>query len=140
MLYRKTKNRFLVILVSLGLIITLIIFLFKVLEDNVLYFFSPTQIHNKTDINFTKKIRIGGMVKKGSIKSNEKELKFIVTDLKNEILVSYKGTVPNFFSEGKGVVAEGYLKDRSFFNATKILAKHDENYMPPEVKAAIGEK
>ncbi len=134
MLYRKTKNRFLVILVSLGLIITLIIFLFKVLEDNVLYFFSPTQIHNKTDINFTKKIRIGGMVKKGSIKSNEKELKFIVTDLKNEILVSYKGTVPNLFSEGKGVIAEGKLQDKKFFIANRILAKHDENYMPPELK------
>ena len=132
MLNIKTKNRLSIFIAISVLSIVIIIFILKTLEDNVLYFFSPTQIHNKTDINFTKKIRIGGMVKKGSIKSNEKELKFIVTDLKNEILVSYKGTVPNLFSEGKGVIAEGKLQDKKFFIANTILAKHDETYMPPK--------
>ena len=80
------------------------------------------------------------MVKKNSISVEKKEVKFIITDFKNEINVTYSGVVPNLFSEGKGVVAEGYLKDRNFFLATKILAKHDENYMPPEVKAALEDK
>jgi cytochrome c-type biogenesis protein CcmE len=80
------------------------------------------------------------MVKSDSMFINAKEVKFIITDFKNEINVSYSGAVPNLFVEGKGVVAEGYLKDKNFFLATKILAKHDENYMPPEVKAALEEK
>ena len=80
------------------------------------------------------------MVKKDSIMTISKEVKFIVTDFKNEINVVYSGAVPNLFAEEKGVVAEGYLKDKNFFLATKILAKHDENYMPPEVKEALGEK
>ena len=80
------------------------------------------------------------MVKENSIKIKSNEINFIITDFKNEINVTYSGAVPNLFSEGKGVVAEGYLKDRSFFEASKILAKHDENYMPPEVKAALEEK
>ena len=77
------------------------------------------------------------MVKNNSISVDTEELNFIITDFKNEIIVTYSGVVPNLFAEGKGVVAEGYLKDKNFFLATKILAKHDENYMPPEVKAAI---
>ena len=80
------------------------------------------------------------MVKDKSISIKAEEIRFIITDFKNEINVTYSGVVPNLFSEGKGVVAEGYLKDKSFFIATKILAKHDENYMPPEVKAALEEK
>ncbi len=80
------------------------------------------------------------MVKNNSISIEEKKVKFIVTDFKNEINVIYSGVIPNLFAEGKGVVAEGYLNDRNFFSATKILAKHDENYMPPEVKAALEEK
>ena len=86
------------------------------------------------------KIRIGGMVKENSIQIKSNKVNFIITDFKNEINVTYLGVVPNLFSEGKGVVAEGYLKDRSFFKASKILAKHDENYMPPEVKEALGER
>jgi cytochrome c-type biogenesis protein CcmE len=124
------------ILVVLSLSVFLIL---KSLEDNVVYFKSPTEIKTLGEIE-KKKIRIGGMVKKGSIFVEEKELKFIVTDFKNEINVTYSGVIPNLFAEGKGVVAEGYLKDRNVFLATKILAKHDENYMPPEVKAAIEEK
>ena len=125
-----------IIFVVLSLSVFLIL---KSLEDNVVYFKSPTEIKTLGEIE-KRKIRIGGMVKKSSIFVKEKELKFIVTDFKNEINVIYSGVIPNLFAEGKGVVAEGFLKDRSVFLATKILAKHDENYMPPEVKAAIEEK
>ena len=108
----------------------------KSLEENVVYFKSPSDIQLLSEIK-NKKIRVGGMVKKNSIKISSNQLNFVITDFKNEINVSYSGLIPNLFSEGKGVVAEGYLKDKSFFNASKILAKHDENYMPPEVKAAL---
>ena len=74
------------------------------------------------------------MVKKNSILIDSEEMKFVVTDFKNELIVSYKGVVPNLFSEEKGVVAEGKLKDKKFFVADRILAKHDEKYMPPELK------
>ena len=137
MLLKKVKNR-LSILITLSLISIFTIFLIlKVLEDNVLYFYSPSEIKNSNKISFKKKIRIGGMVKKGSIRSNKSEIKFIVTDLNNEIIVSYSGTVPALFAEGKGVVAEGNLKDKKFFIAKRILAKHDENYMPPELKESL---
>ena len=137
MLNIKTKNRLSIFLGISVLIIISIAFIFKTLEDNVLYFYSPSEIKKSDDINFKKKIRIGGMVKKGSIQSNERDIKFIVTDLKNEIIVSYSGTVPALFEEGKGVVAEGNLKDKKFFIAKRILAKHDENYMPPELKESL---
>ena len=134
MLYNKTKNR-LIILTAISIISILVIFLIlKTLEDNVLYFYSPSEIKNTNDIDLNKKIRVGGMVKKGSIQSNETEIKFVVTDLSNEIIVSYSGTVPALFAEGKGVVAEGKLRDKKFFIAKRILAKHDENYMPPELR------
>jgi len=107
------------------------------LEENVVYFLSPTEIYNKTNITFDKTIRIGGLVKTNSISKNETSISFIITDLKKEIIVSYEGIVPNLFSEGKGVVAEGKLKDKKYFVASKILAKHDENYMPPEVSKAL---
>tara|TARA_B100001093_G_scaffold423550_1_gene416484 strand:+ start:1091 stop:1420 length:330 start_codon:yes stop_codon:yes gene_type:complete len=109
------------------------------LEENVVYFKSPSDVKLITELE-RKKIRIGGMVKKNSIEISTNEVNFIITDLKNEIRVSYSGVVPNLFSEEKGVVAEGFLKDRNFFQATKILAKHDENYMPPEVKSALEDK
>ena len=136
---RKVKLRFffvLLILVTLALSVFLLI---KSLEENVIFFKSPTEIKTLSEID-KKKIRIGGMVKKDSITIISNEIKFIVTDFKNEINVVYSGVVPNLFAEEKGVVAEGYLKDKNFFLATKILAKHDENYMPPEVKAALEEK
>ena len=109
----------------------------KSLEENVVYFFSPTEIYNNENISFNKKIRIGGLVKEGSLTNNQALINFIVTDLNNEIMVSYSGLLPNLFSEGKGVVAEGKLNDKKYFIADKILAKHDENYMPPEVKEAL---
>ena len=135
----KVKLRIFFVLLILGVLSLSVFLILKSLEDNVVYFKSPTEIKTLGEIE-KKKIRIGGMVKKGSIFVEEKELKFIVTDFKNEINVTYSGVIPNLFAEGKGVVAEGYLKDRNVFLATKILAKHDENYMPPEVKAAIEEK
>jgi len=115
----------------------IVFFILKSLEDNVVYFLSPTEIHNKSDISFNKKIRVGGLVKNGSINRQANAVNFIITDLENEIIVSYNGLLPNLFSEGKGVVAEGKLNDKKYFIADKILAKHDENYMPPEVSEAL---
>ena len=136
---KKVKLRILFLFLVLASIILTVYLILKSLEENVVYFLSPTKIKNLTEIN-SNKIRIGGMVKNKSIIIKSEEINFIITDFKNEINVSYSGSVPNLFAEGKGVVAEGYLKDRSYFNAVKILAKHDENYMPPEVKEAIGDK
>ena len=136
---RKVKFRLLFISLILLSIILSVFLVLKSLEENVIFFKSPTEIKTLSEIG-KKKIRIGGMVKKDSINMISKEIKFIVTDFKNEINVVYSGVVPNLFAEEKGVVAEGYLKDKNFFLATKILAKHDENYMPPEVKAALEEK
>jgi cytochrome c-type biogenesis protein CcmE len=133
---RKVKLRF-VFIITIILILTFFLVL-KSLEENVVYFQSPSEIKSLTELT-KNKIRVGGMVKKNSISVNSNEINFIITDFKNEINVSYTGAVPNLFEEGKGVVAEGILKDRNFFSATKILAKHDENYMPPEVKAALEE-
>jgi len=136
---RKVKLRFFFIILILFSLILTVFLVLKSLEENVVYFKSPTDIQmiGKLKAN---KIRIGGMVKKDSIQIKSDEINFIITDFKSDINVTYSGVVPNLFSEGKGVVAEGYLKDRNFFEASKILAKHDENYMPPEVKAALGEK
>ena len=136
---RKVKLRFLFVLIILITIILAVFLVLKSLEENVVYFQSPSEITTLTELD-KKKIRIGGMVKKNSISVNANEITFIITDFKNEINVTYTGAIPNLFEEEKGVVAEGTLKDRNFLLASKILAKHDENYMPPEVKAALGEK
>ena len=136
---RKVKLRFLFIVVVLITLILSIFLILKSLEENVVYFQSPTEIKSLTELK-NGKIRVGCMVKKGSIEINSNEVNFVVTDYKNEISVSYSGAIPNLFAEEKGVVAEGFLKDKNFFSATKILAKHDENYMPPEVKKALGDK
>ena len=133
----KVKLRFLFIAIILITLILTIFLILKSLEENVVYFQSPTEIKLLSELE-DNKIRVGGMVKKDSISINANEVRFIITDFKNEINVSYSGAIPNLFEEGKGVVAEGFLKDRNFFSATKILAKHDENYMPPEVKEALG--
>ncbi len=137
MFNKRIKSR-IFFLFSLFFIAVLIVFLIlKSLEDNVIYFLSPTEIHNKSDISLNKKIRVGGLVKIGSVDKEGDIVNFIITDLKNEIFVSYRGLIPNLFSEGKGVVAEGQLNDKKYFIANKILAKHDENYMPPEVSKAL---
>ena len=138
MLSKKVKLRIFYLILSLFLFTLIIFFILRSLEKNVVYFFSPTEIYNKSNISFNKKIRVGGLVKENSITKNEKTINFIITDFKNEIIVSYIGLVPNLFSEGKGVIAEGELKDKKYFVADKILAKHDENYMPPEVNKALG--
>ena len=136
---RKVKLRLVFILLILTALTLTIFLILKSLEENVVYFQSPSEISELTELD-GKKIRVGGMVKKDSISITSDQLKFIISDFKNEIIVTYSGVVPNLFEEEKGVVAEGYLKDRNFLSATKILAKHDENYMPPEVKEALEEK
>ena len=134
MLTKKVKKRFSFLSIFLILTVISVFFILKSLNKNILYFKSPTDIKIDQDIDFTKKIRVGGMVKKNSLIISEEEIKFIITDFKNELKISYSGTVPNLFSEEKGVVAEGKLQDKTFFIADRILAKHDENYMPPELK------
>ena len=134
MLTKKVKKRVSFLSLLLISLVIAVFFILKSLTNNILYFKSPTDIQLSQDIVLSKKIRVGGMVKKDSININNKEIKFIITDFKNELFVSYSGTVPNLFSEGKGVVAEGTLKDKNFFIADRILAKHDEKYMPPELK------
>ena len=136
---RKVKLRFLFVVIILITLVLTVFLVLKSLEENVVYFQSPSEINSSVELNKSK-IRVGGMVKKNSISINSNEINFIITDFKNEINVTYSGAVPNLFAEGKGVVAEGFLKDKNYFTATKILAKHDENYMPPEVKEAIGDK
>ena len=133
---KKVKLRVIFLLFSIVIAILTVFLVLKTLEEDVVYFISPTEIKNLPEIN-SKKIRIGGMVKKDSIKISSNQINFIITDFKAEIYVNFSGTVPNLFAEEKGVVAEGFLKDRNYFNATKILAKHDENYMPPEVKESL---
>ena len=137
MLSKKVKSRIFLLFFLSILAAAVIFFTLRSLEENVVYFLSPTEIYNKTDISFEKKIRVGGLVKINSVNKNETSINFIITDLNKEIFVSYNGLIPNLFSEGKGVVAEGKLKDKKYFVADKILAKHDENYMPSEVKKAL---
>ena len=133
---KKVKLRaFFILLIFLSAVLAIFL-VFKALEENVVYFKSPTEIKQLSELE-TKKIRVGGMVKKNSIIINDSEINFVITDFKNELVVSFKGSVPNLFEESKGVVAEGFLKDRSYLKAVKILAKHDENYMPPEVSEAL---
>ena len=136
---RKVKLRFLFVLLILITLVLTVFLVIKSLEENVVYFQSPSEIKEISELD-KKKIRVGGMVKKSSIFITSNEVKFIITDFKNEINVTYSGAIPNLFEEEKGVVAEGFLKDRNLLLATKILAKHDENYMPPEVKAALEDK
>ena len=137
MLSKKARSRFIVLILLLVSTAIVVFFVLKSLEENVVYFFSPTEIYNKKNISFNKKIRVGGLVKEGSLSNDQALINFIITDLNNEIIVSYDGMLPNLFSEGKGVIAEGKLKDKKYFIADKILAKHDENYMPPEVSKVL---
>ena len=135
---KKVKLRFVFLALILSSVILTVFLVLQSLKENVVYFQSPSEIKSLIELN-KKKIRVGGMVKEQSVFINSDEVNFIITDFKNEINVVYSGAVPNLFAEGKGVVAEGFLKDKNYFTATKILAKHDENYMPPEVKEAIGD-
>ena len=139
MLPKKVKKRASLLTVFLAVSVISIFVILNYLNKNILYFKSPTEIKNSQNVDFNKKLRVGGMVKENTLKINEEEIKFTITDFKNEIKVSFRGTVPNLFSEGKGVVAEGKLQDKKFFIADRILAKHDENYMPPELKNIMKE-
>tara|TARA_B100000579_G_C22563202_1_gene725377 strand:- start:371 stop:793 length:423 start_codon:yes stop_codon:yes gene_type:complete len=133
---KKVKLRALFIfLIFFSLVLTTFL-VFKSLEENVVYFKSPTDVKNLPEIEKSK-IRVGGMVKKNSIKTDSNKINFVITDFKNELIVDFSGSIPNLFEEGKGVVVEGFLEDRSYLKAVKILAKHDENYMPPEVNEAL---
>ena len=134
MLPKKVKKRASLLAISLLVTVIGIFFILQSLNKNILYFKSPTDVKNNQNIDFDKKMRVGGMVKKNSLIIKEEEIKFIITDFNNELNISFSGTVPNLFSEEKGVVAEGKLQDKTFFIADRILAKHDENYMPPELK------
>jgi len=134
MFSKKVKLRFFYLTFFLFFLILLVFFIFKSLEESVVYFLTPTEIFNAEDLDSNQKIRIGGMVKKSSLIQKQNSITFIITDFKNEILVNYSGAVPNLFAEEKGVVAEGSLKDKKYFFADTILAKHDENYMPPKIK------
>ena len=137
MLTKKVKSRIFFLSISIVLAGLIIFIILRSLEENVVYFFSPTEIYNKESISIDKNIRVGGLVKKDSVSKNGTSINFIITDLKREIIVSYNGLLPNLFSEEKGVIAEGKLKDKKYLIASKILAKHDENYMPPEVSKAL---
>ena len=136
---KKVKLRFIFLALILASVVLMVFLILQSLKENVVYFQSPSEIKSLIELD-KKKIRVGGMVKEKSVFINSNEVNFIITDFKNEINVIYSGAVPNLFAEGKGVVVEGFLKDKNYFLATKILAKHDENYMPPEVKEAIGDK
>ena len=137
LLSKKVRRRIVFFVFFSLLFVVSIFFIFKSLEENIVYFFTPSEIYNKSDISLDKKIRVGGLVKNNSVTKDQTSIIFIITDLKKEIIVSYNGLIPNLFSEGKGVIAEGKLKDKKYFIADKILAKHDENYMPPEVNKAL---
>ena len=139
MLPKKVKKRASLLTIFLSISVISVFIILNALNENILYFNSPSDIKSNPDINFDKKIRVGGMVKKNTLKISDQEIRFIITDFKNEIRVSFKGTVPNLFAEGKGVVAEGKLQDKKFFVAERILAKHDEKYMPPELKNLVKE-
>ena len=136
---KKVKLRFAFLALILASVILTVFLILQSLKENVVYFQSPSEIKSLIELN-KKKIRVGGMVKEQSIFIDSDKVNFVITDFQNEINVVYTGAVPNLFAEGKGVVAEGFLKDKNYFTATKILAKHDENYMPPEVKEALGDK
>ena len=141
MLNNKTKNRLTIFVAISILTIIAIVFIFKTLEDNVLYFYSPSEISKTDEINLNNKIRIGGYVKENSIQElNSKDsITFIITDNKNDILVEYKGILPDLFREKQGAVVEGILITKNKIKAARVFAKHDENYMPSSIKKQVEE-
>ncbi len=129
------RKRFYIIFLIFSLFCFLVGTILIVLQDNILFFYTPSELIEK-NINKSKKIRLGGLVKENSIKRNNIEINFTITDFKKEIKVSYEGILPDLFREGQGVIVKGYLKE-NIFEATEVLAKHDENYMPPEIKKKL---
>jgi len=139
MFSKSAKNRlkfFILLLIAASIII---FFIYNNLKKNTVYFYAPQEIKNLSELP-PNKVRLGGLVKEGSLKKNNNTYIFVITDFKNEILVEYNGLLPNLFVEGKSAVVEGLLKDKKYFIASTILAKHDENYMPPEVANALKQK
>ncbi len=139
MLTKKIKTRLLFLVSIILITLSFLIFIYLNLKQNILYFKTPSEIFTNTKIEASSMIRVGGMVKKDSIRQNNKEIRFILTDYKKELIVVYSGTVPNLFSEGQGAVVEGILNDKKYLIADRILAKHDENYMPPQMKKILKE-
>ena len=137
MLTKKIKTRLFFLLSVIFITLLFLVFIYFSLKQNILYFKTPSEIFIVDGIKSNSKIRVGGMVKKDSIQQNNKEIKFILTDYKKELIVVYNGAIPNLFSEERGAVVEGKLNDKSYLIADRILAKHDENYMPPEMKKIL---
>ena len=139
MLTKKIKTRLLFLVSIILITLSFLIFIYLNLKQNILYFKTPSEIFTNTTIEASSMIRVGGMVKKDSIQQNNKEIRFILTDYKKELIVVFSGTVPNLFSEEQGAVVEGILNDKKYLIANRILAKHDENYMPPQMKKILKE-
>ena len=135
--YKKIKTRVLFLFSIVAVSILFLVFIYFNLKQNILYFKTPSEVFINNDIGKDTAVRVGGMVKKDSIEQNNQEIKFILTDYKKEIMVVYKGAVPNLFAEEKGAVVEGKLNDKKYLIANRILAKHDENYMPPQMKKIL---
>ena len=137
----KRKKRIYLISLFFITIATSIYLILWALRDNIVFFYSPTEIQQKIsikEINEMSKLRLGGMVKESSIKQlNDGSINFIITDFNKEMIVFYKGIIPDLFKEKQGVIAEGSVNKEGMFIANSILAKHDENYMPPEVQSAL---
>ena len=137
----KRKKRIYLISLFFITIATSIYLILWALRDNIVFFYSPTEIQQKIsikEINEMSKLRLGGMVKESSIKQlNDGSINFIITDFNKEMIVFYKGIIPDLFKEEQGVIAEGSVNKEGMFIANSILAKHDENYMPPEVQSAL---
>ena len=139
MLTKKIKTRLFFLASVILVTVSFLIFIYFNLKQNILYFKSPSEIFISNQIDDNSMIRVGGMVKKDSIRQNNKEIRFILTDYEKELIVVYSGTVPNLFSEEQGAVVEGILNDKKYLIADRILAKHDENYMPPQMKKILKE-
>ena len=137
----KRKKRIYLLSLFFLTIATSIYLILWALRDNIVFFYSPTEIQQKInikEINEMSKLRLGGMVKESSIKQlNDGSINFIITDFNKEMIVFYKGIIPDLFKEEQGVIAEGSVNKEGMFIANSILAKHDENYMPPEVQNAL---
>jgi len=139
MLTKKIKTRLLFLVSIILITLSFLIFIYLNLKQNILYFKTTSEIFMNNLIEGNSMIRVGGMVKKDSIQQNKKEIRFILTDYKKELIVVYSGAVPNLFSEGQEAVVEGILNDKKYLIANRILAKHDENYMPPQMKKILKE-
>ena len=132
------RRRLWLLLASLGVLGAAVALVLTVLDDNLVFFYSPTQVAEKKPPP-DRRFRLGGLVEAGSVKKNGQEVRFVVTDLAKTVAVVYRGLLPDLFREGQGVIAEGTLGSDGVFTAKDVLAKHDENYMPPEVARALKE-